>query len=105
MSRWLSGIRLPLARPMGVLSAHPRAKRALAQAGYRTLHDALIDEPGTLRLREITLRPASSDLLRLLRSAFSIGAFSVGAKDIVEVRLSGNTIKGVFIKDVLSYRL
>ena len=100
MSRWLSGIRLPLARPMGVLSAHPRAKRALAQAGYRTLRDALIDEPGTLRLREITLLPASSDLLRLLRSAFS-----VGAKDIVEVRLSGNTIKGVFIKDVLSYRL
>ena len=56
-------------------------------------------------MREITLLPASSDLLRLLRSAFSIGAFSVGAKDIVEVRLSGNTIKRVFIKDVLSYRL
>ena len=105
MPRWLSGIRLPLARRMGFYLHTPVLNGHSRKQVYRTLHDALIDEPGTLRLREITLLPASSDLLRLLRSAFSIGAFSVGAKDIVEVRLSGNTIKRVFIKDVLSYRL
>jgi hypothetical protein len=100
MSRWLSGIRLPLARPMGVLSAHPRAKTRTRASRLPNAPRRSDRSAWTLRLRDISLLPASSDLLRLLRSAFS-----VGATDIVEVRLSGNTTKGVFIKDVLPYRL
>jgi hypothetical protein len=81
---------------------------------YEKLRDELADDPEVLQLREITLLSSSSELLLTLRSSgFKIGypgdTFEVqpgpGLKSTAAIRLAGNTIDGVFIRDVLIYRL
>lgn len=79
----------------------PLLRNTPRKSVYRKIRDALVNEDGTLRLREITVLPASSELLRRLRTAFKVG----GPADISEARLTGNTIDGEYIKDVLAYRL
>lgn len=69
------------------------------KAVYRKIRDALMDEPRTLRLREITVLSSSSELLRLVRMAISTGGTGIN-----DIRMSHTTINGAFIRDLLIYR-
>lgn len=77
----------------------PLLRKNSRKAVYRKIRDALVNEPDTLRLREITVLPTSSELLRLLRTAISTGGAGVN-----EIRMTNTTINGMFIRDMLIYR-
>ncbi|MGH2583347.1 MAG: hypothetical protein ACRDJE_00360 [Dehalococcoidia bacterium] len=80
------------------------ASRQLENLGpgqaYRAIQSILrsSDIPG-VELREISVRPPSSQLIKALRATISSG------RDATRMHLSGNIINGVYIDDAYIYRV